>query len=296
MSRSHRVLAVALVGMLLLAGLVQLADRGGGSAESAPPAPTAATGSAPTDPAAPATVTDEVDGDEPLPPTTVPPVTAECSITEALQQGATGAPVACLEAQLVAEGLLATADTVFDDVTDQAVKTYQSANALQVDGIVGRVTAQALGIWAGPLGPPPATDADCPDGRHAAVVDRANQRGWLCENGRLAREFPLTSAWSQPDPGTYEVYARDMNAASTLSGEYSTMTHFVAFTRGKYKGARIAFHSVPKYADGRWVQPLDSVGDLGRRGDSAGCIRVLPEDAQRIWDWLAVGDEVRVIS
>lgn len=296
MSRSHRVLAVALVGMLLLAGLVQLADRGDGSAGSATPAAAATPGTDSAGTSTSGSVTDEVDGDEPLPSTTLPAVSADCTITEALQLGATGDAVACLEAQLVGQGLLAVADTAFDATTDQAVKTYQSANALQVDGIVGRVTAQTLGIWAGPLGPPPATDADCPGGRHAAVVDRANQRGWLCENGRLAREFPLTSAWSQPDPGTYEVYARDMNAASTLSGEYSTMTHFVAFTKGKYKGARIAFHSVPKYADGRWVQPLDSVGDLGRRGDSAGCIRVLPEDAQRIWDWLAVGDKVRVIS
>ncbi|MFM7252307.1 MAG: L,D-transpeptidase [Ilumatobacteraceae bacterium] len=31
-------------------------------------------------------------------------------------------------------------------------------------------------------------------------------------------------------------------------------------------------------------------------GASAGCIRVLPDDAVRIWDWLSIGDLVRVIS
>ena len=42
------------------------------------------------------------------------------------------------------------------------------------------------------------------------------------------------------------------------------MTHFVAFTYGKFRGARIAFHSVPIWSSGEWVQPLDSVGDLDR--------------------------------
>ena len=60
--------------------------------------------------------------------------------------------------------------------------------------------------------------------------------------------------------------------------------------------ARIAFHSVPTLNDATFVQSLDSVGDLGRRGESSGCIRVLPDDAVRIWDWLSIGDEVHVIS
>lgn len=300
-------LAGVIAGMLVLAGLVQLTDRGDGSAASAPAA-TAAPGPSAVEPSTtdpsnaggtsdPAgQVTDEVDGDAPPTPSTLPPITADCTITEPVQLGASGESVGCVEAQLVAAGLLTSADSTFDASTDQAVKAYQSAKALQVDGIVGRVTAQSLGIWAGPTGPQPATDADCPDTAHGAVVDRANQRGWLCRDGALTTQFPITSAWSQPDPGTYKVYARDLNASSNLTGKYSTMTHFVAFTKGKYKGARIAFHSIPKYADGSWVQPLDSVGDLERRGDSSGCIRVLPDDAVAIWDWLAIGDKVHVIS
>jgi len=92
------------------------------------------------------------------------------------------------------------------------------------------------------------------------------------------------------------VYAKDLDASSTLTGEYSTMTHFVAFTYGKYQGARIAFHSVPRYSNGEFVQPLDSVGTAEMHGESSGCIRVLPEDAEQIWDWLDVGDTVIVVS
>ena len=119
---------------------------------------------------------------------------------------------------------------------------------------------------------------------------------WLCESGSAVYEFPFTGAISQPDPGTYPVYAKDMNSSSSSSAGFSRMTHFVAFTYGKFRGARIAFHSVPTFTNGDWVQPLDSVGDPSRRGESAGCLRVLPDDAVRVWDWLADGDEVRVIN
>ena len=136
----------------------------------------------------------------------------------------------------------------------------------------------------------------CAASGHSAVIDRVNQRTWLCNDGQITETFVMTSANSQPDPGTYKVYAKDLKASSILTGEFSTMTHFVAFTRGKYANARIAFHSIPKYSNGEYVQPLDSVGTAEKRGASAGCIRVLPEDSVKIWDWLDKGDPVIVVS
>jgi len=303
MSRSYRTLAIALVGMLVLVGLVQLVGRdadtssaGGGPTASSPsvdnPPPVASDGS--VDGAE--VPTDIVDGDQATTSTTAPPVTADCTITVVLKVGATGDEVRCLESQLSSAGYATTVDTTFDATTDTAVRAYQEAKNLEVDGIVGRQTAQAMGIWAGPLGPIPATDDDCPPSYHGAIIDRANQRGSLCEDGKIVYGFPLTSAISQPDPGTYQVYAKDLNASSTLTGQYSTMTHFVAFTHGKYQGARIAFHSMPKYSNGEFVNPLDTVGDLAYHGESAGCLRLLPDDAVRLWDWLSLDDDVRVIS
>ena len=303
MSRSYRILAVALVGVLVLVGLAKIVDRGssskGGTSSAAGTDEELATNTdseAANDTAGSTdSVTDVVDGDTAT-PTTIPPITAACTITEVLQVGASGDEVQCLESQLVAAGYTTTVDTTFDTATDAAVKAYQTAKSLQVDGIVGRTTAQTMGIWAGPVGARPATNDDCPNTAHGALIDRANQRGALCENGIITYEFPLTTALSQPDPGTYPVYAKDMNASSTFGGHYSKMTHFVAFTRGKYKNARIAFHSVPKTSDGEYLQPLDSVGTEAQHGQSSGCIRVLPADAVKIWDWLSIGDEVRVIS
>ncbi|MBK8331074.1 MAG: murein L,D-transpeptidase [Acidimicrobiaceae bacterium] len=304
MSRSYRTLALALVGMLVLVGLAKLVERdpSGSNSAAAAAAPGDTTGS--TDVAAPDqasaanatdSVTDEVDGDSTT-STEAPAVTAACSITTVLKVGASGAEVQCLESQLVAAGFTTTVDSAFDAATDTAVKAYQAAKSLEVDGIVGRVTAQSMGIWAGPLGPMPATDDDCPDTPHGAIVDRANQRGALCENGVITYQFPITSAISQPDPGTYPVYAKDLNASSSFGGHYSTMTHFVAFTRGKYKGARIAFHSVPQLSNGEYVQTFESVGTPAQFGQSSGCIRVLPDDSVKIWDWLSIDDEVHVIS
>ena len=316
MSRSYRTLALALVGMLVVVGIAKLAEHKPQSTSSPQAAGiesvsatelvdvTDITGDASAGTSAGGTggvatgdsVTDVVDGDAATTSTAAPAQTAGCMITGVLKVGATGAEVQCLETQLVAAGYSTTVDTTFDASTDAAVKAYQSAKSLSVDGIVGKQTAQDLGIWGGPAGPLPAADTDCPDTHHGAIVDRANQRGALCEDGHITYQFPITSAWSQPDPGTYKVYAKDMNASSSFGGHYSTMTHFVAFTRGKYKGARIAFHSVPKTSDGKYVQTLDSVGTEAVHGQSSGCIRVLPDDSAKIWDWLSIGEKVHVIS
>jgi hypothetical protein len=141
-----------------------------------------------------------------------------------------------------------------------------------------------------------ADPSTCPATGRAAVVDRENQRAWLCGDGVVTHEMPMTSAWIQPDPGDYAIYAKDMHSSSRFTGKYSTMTHFVAFTHGKIRGARIAFHSMPIYSDGTYVQPLETLGMPEQRGNSAGCIRVSPSDAELIWSWLEIDDLVRVIS
>ncbi|HEY7626954.1 MAG TPA: L,D-transpeptidase, partial [Ilumatobacteraceae bacterium] len=122
--------------------------------------------------------------------------------------------------------------------------------------------------------PVPVIDPNCPQTAHGAVIDRDRQRAYLCDNGVAFPEFVITTAITQPDPGVYPVFAKTMHTSSRFGGHYSTMTHFVAFTRGKKTGARIAFHTVPVLTNGDYAQPLDSVGTPEHHGDSAGCIRV----------------------
>ncbi len=182
--------------------------------------------------------------------------------------------------------------------TDDTINTAPPADA-PVTSEGENLSDQVDVVMPQPESPPVleyASDQSCPESGQSAVVDRDNQRAWLCRDGVVADEMVMSSAWSQPDPGRYEVYAKDMNSSSNFGGHYSTMTHFVAFSYGKNTGARIAFHSVPQLPDGTWVQTRESVGTQDLRGDSAGCIRMLPEDAELIWSWLDIGDDVVVIS
>jgi hypothetical protein len=228
MSRSYRVLALALVGVLVMVGLAQVI---GNRDDSTP----------------------------------------------------IGAARAAVPATAVASTVSST--TSVPESTAAQADPASDAAAPASTGAPSTTAVVALSVHVG-----------CSARGSSAAVDREAQRAWLCEDGALVAEFPITSAWTLPDPGTFQVYAKDMNASSNFGGHYSTMTHFVAFTYGENTGARVAFHSVPMLPSGELVQPLESVGDPARRGESSGCIRVRIADAVRIWDALAVGDTVTVLN
>ena len=143
---------------------------------------------------------------------------------------------------------------------------------------------------------PPPPDAGCAATGPSAVLDRDQQHAWLCLDGYITTEFAISTAWSMPDPGVYQVYAKDRTSTSTFGGHITTLKNFVAFSYGENTGARVAFHSIPILPDGSLVQPIESVGDLSRRGESSGCIRVVPDISQLIWDTLSIGDTVTVLN
>jgi hypothetical protein len=135
-------------------------------------------------------------------------------------------------------------------------------------------------------------------------------RGWVLKNFRLYSTSPDDLPPLAPEPEPVIDVPHDAGGlAGRISarlgahpypilvvGGFLETFGFVAFTYGKYQGARIAFHSVPKYAGGEYVQPLESVGSDELQVDSSGCIRVLPDDVVAIWDWLDVGDTVIVTT
>ena len=220
----------------------------------------------------------------------------DCAISTTLVRGSVSEEVLCIERHLWAAGYFSgQPDDVFDTETAQAVLDYQANSNLIVDGIAGQQTSEMLGLWVTP--PPPEPDpATCADFDNGSVIDREFQRSWLCAEGEITHVFPITTAWNQPDPADYRVLEKDMEASSTETGSYTEMTHFVVFTRGKFQGARVGYHSVPTHPDGEFIQTLESVGTEELHGQSSGCIRARPDDAILVWDHLEVGDTVRVIS
>lgn len=163
--------------------------------------------------------------------------------------------------------------------------------------------APATACRLGPAGAPcgsdpvqvkqPAGDPDLPgcpaDAARAAVVDKTAQRFWLCTDGVPSTDArPMTSgseAYGLPPIGTHKVFARNV-VATGIGGE--RLNRFVAFYTTP-RGNRIAFH---EYVH----QPESTVGDLDRRGESSGCLRVTTADSWLVWDFLEIGDPVVVIT
>ena len=78
----------------------------------------------------------------------LPRVEAACSISASLRLGSGGAPVQCLQTTLNGQGYNSgPVDGRFGPMTYRAVVRYQQAKRLYVDGVVGRQTGTALGIW-----------------------------------------------------------------------------------------------------------------------------------------------------
>jgi peptidoglycan hydrolase-like protein with peptidoglycan-binding domain len=74
--------------------------------------------------------------------------TAGCAVNTSLRRGSTGAQVQCLQTRLTALGYpVGPIDGAFGNMTHNGVVRYQRAKGLLADGIVGRITATALGIW-----------------------------------------------------------------------------------------------------------------------------------------------------
>jgi hypothetical protein len=128
-TRALVVVAVSALA-LLLAILAAAGAFSGGSQKVSPPLPTT-----PATVAAPPSTT-------PLTATTTPATTAP---TTTLKPGDTGTEVTTLQNELTALGYSpGKADGAYGPATEQAVKNFQTAKGLTVDGIVGPKTLAAL--------------------------------------------------------------------------------------------------------------------------------------------------------
>lgn len=217
--RRNRGKAIAAAGLVAVTGIIAVGVIGGGDADPgqtvadsrsahpvpatsiefdedvraiAPTTPTATTGTTAAAAVEPSTADAiAVETTLPAPPVRYDVSTAPtCSMGAAVRLGSSGDDVRCLQQRLsdvAVGGDPIIVDGQFGPATDAAVRQFQSAHGLTVDGIVGSQTAERLGIWAPtPVKPqsavalpgachpsyptvcipPPPPDLDCADVPH----------------------------------------------------------------------------------------------------------------------------------
>lgn len=257
-------------------------------------------------------------------PTTVPQPAVEtegCQLEViSVKLGDTGDAAECVQRALaVAGAYTGPIDGNFSAEVDAAAKAFQSANELYVDGIVGRQTAEQLGIWPGDESfvvhtPPPAAGAmdlegyelssvasagsDAPPlppnagqgtGRRI-VYSRLHQRVWaINEDEQIVRSYLVSgSQYNNEVPGEHEVYSRsEMTTGWNGQADLPMMVRWLDTERGA-----IGFHQIPFHkSDGSVYQ---SESELGQRL-SGGCQRQAHLDAVFMWHFGQIGTPVIVL-
>jgi peptidoglycan hydrolase-like protein with peptidoglycan-binding domain len=231
--------------------------------------------------------------------------------------GSSGDGVACLQDALRVEGFYdGDIDGEFGDSTLAAVRDYQTANDLFVDGVVGRESAIELEVWPDEESlvthtPPPAPGAtdlwgvelspvasagdDAPplpenSGSGKRVVyDRAGQRVWaVSDDEQIIRSWLVSgSKSSNEQPGTHTVYSR--SEMSTAWNGKAWLPNMIRYQKTDI--GHIGFHGIPLHVADN--SPYMTTDQLGTRL-SGGCQRQHNLDAQFMWGFATVGTTVVV--
>jgi hypothetical protein len=255
----------------------------------------------------------DVDGEE-------PGTGGDCTMVDrSARLGDSNASVGCIQQALIAKGLLSgTASGTFDSATQEAVRKLQGSDPnMFVDGVVGRETALALGVWpdeaalvvhtpapaAGTkdptghtLSPVASTGANAPalpensgSGRRL-VYSRTGQRVWaVADDGTILRSWLVSgSKYNNEQPGAHKVYSK--SPQSTAWNGKAILPMMVRYQKTSI-GA-IGFHGIPIHRSDGTVYQTDA--ELGTRL-SGGCQRQNNLDAKFVWDWATIGTTVFVV-
>ncbi len=136
-------------------------------------------------------------------------VPADCVIRRPVQLGSSGDDVVCLQTRLsevTPGGGDLVADGDFGPATDAAVREFQAAQGLVVDGIVGAQTAELLAVWdpaPPPAAPPPATGTQPAPQPAVELPEREYYEN--CDEARTAGAAPVRRG----DPGYGDHLDRD---------------------------------------------------------------------------------------
>ena len=238
----------------------------------------------------------------PLPtaiPTPIPTfsVTPESfTYTRKLEYGSNGTLVEKLQSRLQELGFYnARVSGGYYEVTQRAVRAFQTHNGLTADGVAGRQTQEML--FSGEAVPADATPRPSPTPaptKYKLMVDVANQ---------------IVRAYTYDQAGQYTVLVREM-ICSTGTSKYATPLgttimpkkrarwgYFPTWDSHAQYLTRIdsanAFHSVLYYQADETTLATKSFEDLGTPA-SHGCVRLYVSDAKWIYDNCEAGTIITV--
>jgi hypothetical protein len=136
--------------------------------------------------------------------------------------------------------------------------------------------------------PTRALPAHSGTGRRIVYSERAAHLWVVGADGVVVRDYPVTGRVGRPKPGVYHVYSKSTVAINP--GEKLRFEYMIRFAVG-ITGARIGFHTIPRYYDG---VPIQKESQLGRAIGAGGCVRQSRADAVWLYRWSHVGDTVIV--
>ena len=129
-------------------------------------------------------------------------------------------------------------------------------------------------------------------GRKSIILDLKMQRARTIEKGVVVAEFQISSgAAVTPTPvGKFEIHRKQELRVSNLETPYR-MPYYMAFTKSESHG----LHALPYLGgsaanSGYWQEALTHIGTPV----SHGCVRFLPEDAAKLYEWVEVGTAVYI--
>jgi hypothetical protein len=125
-------------------------------------------------------------------------------------------------------------------------------------------------------------------GRRIVYSERAAHLWLVGADGVVVRDYAVTGRVGRPKPGVYHVYSKSTVAINP--GEKLRFEYMVRFAVG-ITGARIGFHTIPRYYDG---VPIQKESQLGKAIGAGGCVRQSRADAVWLYGWSRVGDTVVV--
>lgn len=127
-------------------------------------------------------------------------------------------------------------------------------------------------------------------GRQAIYVDLSEQKLALIESGMIIAKYPVSSGASDtPTPrGEFQIHRKQPLRISNLETPYR-MPYYMAFTENQSHG----LHALPYLGESPedsdyWQEARSHIGIPV----SHGCVRLLPEDAEKMYEWIEVGTKV----